>query len=61
MDLTLNTYQIRNMAQIYPFYVCFALIYWDFFFYSKTFGYFCKAIYGLYANHKSCKLTDCRT
>ena len=35
------------MAQFHPFYVCFALIYWDFFFYYKTFGYFCKAIYNV--------------
>ena len=35
------------MAQFHPFYVCFALIYWDFFFYYKTFGYFCKAMYNV--------------
>mgnify|MGYP006875778139 CR=1 FL=1 len=45
MDLTLNTCKIRNTVQIYPFYVCFALIYWNLFFYFKVFGYFCKAMY----------------
>lgn len=53
MDLTLYEKNTKY-GSIYPFYVSFALIYWDFFFYSKIFSYFCKAICGLYANHKSC-------
>ena len=47
MDLTLNTSKIRNTAQFYPFYVSFALIYLDFFFYFKTFSYFCKATHNV--------------
>ena len=47
MNLTLNTSKIQNTAQFYPFYIYFALIYWGFFFYSKTFCYFCKAMHNV--------------
>ena len=47
MDLTFNTSKIRNSAHFDPFYVCFALIYWDFFFYSDTFSYFGKAMHNV--------------
>ena len=47
MDLILNIGKIRNTALFYPFYVCFVLIYWDFFFYFKAFSYFCKAMYNV--------------
>ncbi len=35
------------MQLTFSFYVCFALIYREFFFYSKIFCYFCKAKYNV--------------
>lgn len=56
MNLTLNTSKIRNTAQFYPLYVSIALIYWDFFFYSKIFSYFCKAMHDVRIVYQSKEL-----